>query len=98
MQSCHVQLAFTVWWRNGRAVKSLKKQRQKSVFSNKKAKQICIERSGVRQQTDVGVCDAEEAENTLKCKGTCEGPKWLRGDSPNTSWEDGANHVWEDKR
>ena len=56
MQHCNLQLAFTVWWRNGHLLKSLNQSRKKlGCFRNKRVKQNSIERNGVRQQTNIGV-------------------------------------------
>ena len=56
MQRCNMQLASTVWWNNGRIVKSSKpKPKDKWTYANKKGRQGSIEPSGVRQQTSIGI-------------------------------------------
>ena len=78
MQHCNMQLASTVWCKNARIVKSLDQTKRKVfIFLNKKkVKQRSIDRSGVRQQTDI-----EEAAKHMKIQGQCEGPMWWREDS-----------------
>ena len=56
MHHCNLQLAFTVWWRSGHLLKSLNQSRKKlGCFRNNRTKKNSIERSGVRQQTNIGV-------------------------------------------
>ena len=56
MQHCNLQLAFTVRWRNGILVKSFNQSSKKyGCLRTKRRKKNSIERSGVRQQTNIGV-------------------------------------------
>ena len=69
MQPGSTQLAFTVWWKNGRIVKSSSRN-QKHVFSwTRKEKKCNIKPNGVPRPTSIDVLGVGRSSKKMKMLG-----------------------------
>ena len=81
MQHYKMQLAFTVWWKNGKFVKSFDQSKKKTCF--------CQQKKGKQRSIGCGRSSkTERYKGNVKEQSGCE-------KTPKTSWEDVANHIWE---